>query len=331
VGDTQIPFPGEPFRPRFGLRGGHRQTLASFFLQRRITLPAGEERLIEGDDKVCLRCICHWQAQRKERFTLLIVHGLEGSSDSGYVLGITQKALAAGMNVVRMNQRNCGGTDGLSDSLYHSGLSRDIRMVAESLIASEGLTRLALAGYSMGGNLVLKLAGEWGTEAPSQVKAIAAVCPSIDLAPSADALHLRPNWLYEKYFLVKLSRRLRDKAKLFPGKFDLGRLENLASLRDFDDRITAYYCGFEGAADYYHRAAAARVIDRIAIPTLVLHALDDPFIRILPDTRALIVGNPHITLVETGHGGHCAYLASPDGYDGRWAEKQVVEFVKRFA
>lgn len=293
-------------------------------------LPCGEERMIEGDDEAGLRCVCHWQPDRAQRLTLLIVHGLEGSSDSGYVVGITQKALTAGLNVVRMNQRNCGGTDGLSASLYHSGLSSDVRAVAEHLIASEGLPRLALAGYSMGGNLVLKLAGEWGAEAPAQIKGVAAVCPSIDLAPSADALHLRANWLYEKYFLVKLSRRLREKAKLFPGKFDPARLENLASLRDFDDRITAYYCGFQGAADYYHRAAAARVIDRIAVPTLILHALDDPFIRILPDTRALILGNPHITFIETEHGGHCAYLAAPDGYDGRWAEKQVVEFVKRF-
>jgi predicted alpha/beta-fold hydrolase len=312
------------------LRGGQRQTLASYFLPRRIMLPPGEERMVEGEEGVCLRCVCHWQADRAARLTLLIVHGLEGSSDSGYVVGITQKALAAGMNVVRMNQRNCGGTDGWSPSLYHSGLSSDVRAVAEHLIAREGLTRLALAGYSMGGNLVLKLAGEWSTRAPVPVRAVAAVCPSIDLAPSADALHLPSNWLYEKYFLVKLSRRLREKAKLFPGKFDLARLQNLSSLRDFDDRITAYYCGFDGAADYYDRAAAARVISHIAVPTLILHALDDPFIRLLPATRALIRGNPHITFIETGHGGHCAFLAAPDGYDGRWAEKQVVEFLKRF-
>jgi predicted alpha/beta-fold hydrolase len=210
-------------------------------------------------------------------------------------------------------------------------LSSDVRAVAEQLIASEGVTRLALAGYSMGGNLVLKLAGEWAKQAPAQLRAVAGVCPSLDLGPSADALHLRPNWLYEKYFLVKLSRRLREKAKLFPGQFDLARLERLASLRDFDDRVTAYYCGFSGAADYYHRAAAARVVDRIAVPTLVLHASDDPFIRILPETRAKILANPQITFVETEHGGHCAFLARPDGYDGRWAEKQLVKFVCHFA
>jgi uncharacterized protein len=156
------------------------------------------------------------------------------------------------------------------------------------------------------------------------------VCPAMDLAASADALHLPSNRLYEYYFIWKLRRRLLAKARLFPGKFDTRRLRGVASLRDFDDKITAYYCGFTGAADYYARAAAANVVELIAVPALILHATNDPFIRILPETRRKIVSNPNVIFVETEDGGHCSFLAEADGDDGRWAERQIINFLKQF-
>ena len=317
------------FRARRGLRGGHRQTIASFLLQRKIHLPQAEKRLVEVEPGVKVLCLCHWQVDRTQPLTVLTVHGLEGSSDSQYMLGIAAKGLAAGMNVVRMNQRNCGGTDDCAPTLYHSGRSQDIAVVASQLIRSDRISKLALVGFSMGGNLVMKLAGEWGSSGPSEFRAVAAVCPALDLAASADALHSPANWLYEQYFLWKLRRRMRNKAQLFPGSFDLSRLKNLASLRDFDDRVTAYYCGFSGASDYYARSAAANVIDRVAVPAFVLNAANDPFIRILPETRRKIAANPNITFLETEDGGHCSFLASPNGYDGRWAEQQVMTFLTR--
>ncbi len=316
--------------PRRGLRGGHIQTLASYFLPRRIPLPAAEARLIEVEPGVQVLCHCHWQADRESALTVIVVHGLEGSSDSQYMLGIAAKGLAAGMNVVRLNQRNCGGTDRLSPTLYHSGRSQDVAAVAQNLLEQDQVSRLALVGYSMGGNLVLKLAGEWGRQGPPQFCAVAAVCPAMNLAASADALHLPGNRLYEYHFMWKLRGRLRAKARLFPKVFDTSRLRGLTSLRDFDDKITAYYCGFEGASDYYERSAAANVVDRIAVPTLILHAANDPFIRILPETRRKILSNPNITFVETEDGGHCSFLAEPEGDDGRWAERQVMEFLRAF-
>jgi len=316
--------------PRRGLRGGHVQTLASFFLPRRISLSQAEKRLIEVEPGVQVLCHCHWQADRKNALTVIIVHGLEGSSESQYMLGIAAKGMAVGMNVVRMNQRNCGGTDALSPTLYHSGRSQDIAAVARHLIHQDGISRFALVGFSMGGNLVLKLAGEWGREAPPQLRAVAAVCPSMNLAASADALHLVGNRLYEYYFMWQLRRRLRVKARLFPQVFETSRMRGVTSLRDFDDKVTAYYCGFEGASDYYERSAAANVLDGIAAPTLILHADNDPFIRILPETRQKILSNSNITFVETEDGGHCSFLAEPDGDDGRWAERQVVEFLREF-
>jgi predicted alpha/beta-fold hydrolase len=322
-----------PFRARRWLGGGHVQTIASFLMPRRIHLPAAEERLVEVAPGIKVRCWCHWQPNRAEAMTLIVVHGLEGSSESQYMTGVARNGLAAGMNVVLMNQRNCGGMDHFAPTLYNSSLSADVAAVAKSVIENDSVSRFALVGFSMGGNLVLKLAGEWGKDHPAQFRAVAAVCPAMDLAASADALHEPANRIYEWYFLMQLFRRLRGKAKVFPDHFDLQRLRGVTSLRLFDDQVTAHYCGFTGADDYYQRAAAANVVDQIAVPALIIHATNDPFIRVQPETMERIASNPNITYIETGDGGHCAFLGEPDGngYDGRWAEREVVDFVKHVA
>ena len=320
----------ESFIPRRRLRGGHWQTIAGNFMRRADTLPEPEARMVEVDNGVSLLCHSHWQPNGADATTIIVLHGLEGSSISQYMIGVGNKAWAAGMNVVRMNMRNCGGTEDSSSTLYHSGLSGDVDAVIKYFIAERGLKKIVCAGYSMGGNIMTKLAGEYGRDnsAPRQVAAFAAVSPAIDLGPSCDALHLPANRLYELRFVWNLKRRMRRKAALFPGVFDLSKMNKIRSVREFDDKITARYSGFTGADDYYFRAAAARGVEHIKLPTLILHALDDPFIRVLPETRAKLLANPNITYIETAHGGHCAFLADPNGYDGRWAEKTIVEFLK---
>jgi uncharacterized protein len=326
------PYACPPFVPRRWLRGGHMQTLASFLLPRRIELPPAEDRLVEVEPGIQVRCRCYWQRER-QALTVIVVHGLEGSADSQYMLGIARHALDGGMNVVLVNQRNCGGMDHCAPTLYNSSLSGDVAAVARHVVEHDGIRNFALAGFSMGGNLVLKLAGEWGRNGPAEFRAVAAVCPAMDLAASADALHGPANRIYEYYFLMQLFRRFRRKAKLFRESFDVSRLRGVSSLREFDDRITAYYCGFSGADDYYARAAAANVVSQIAAPTLIIHAANDPFIRLRAETREKILANSNITYVETEDGGHCAFLSQRNGNrddDGHWAERQVVEFVKRF-
>jgi uncharacterized protein len=331
VATLQTSSPTAAFVPRRGLSGGHVQTVAGFLIKRRFHLPAPEDRLIEVEPGVPVLCHCHWQPDRTRPLTVIVVHGLEGSSDSQYMRGVAEKALAAGMNAIRFNQRTCGGTDALAPTLYHSGRSNDVAAVARELIARDGISRLALAGFSMGGNLVLKLAGEWGAQAPPQFRAVAACCPSMDLAASADALHEPANRLYELYFLWNLRRRMIRKARLFPGQYDLARMRGMKSLRDFDDKVTAYYTGFTGADDYYARSAAANVVGNIAVPALILHAANDPFILITAETRRKIASNPNITFVETKDGGHCAFLGARNGADdGYWAETQIVNFLRRF-
>ena len=283
-------------------------------------------------------CHCHWQpeAVRRERLTVVLLHGLEGSSASQYMVGNANKLWRVGFNVVRMNMRNCGGTESLSSTLYHSGLSGDPLAVIADLHRRHGLTRFAFVGYSMGGNIVLKLAGELGAgtlQLPSGVTmcATVGVSPAADLAASSNAIHRLRNRIYERRFLVNLRKRFRRKAMLFPRIYDPARLDGIHSVRDFDQRITAFYSGFSGATDYYHRAAAAQVVDRIAVPTLVIHAQDDPFILITPSTRALLGANPNGTLIEPEHGGHCAFLAKRNhtqGDDGYWAETTLLHFLQ---
>ncbi len=289
--------------------------------------------MVKLDEKMPSKvlCHCHWQPRRMDTTTVALVHGLEGSSHSHYVIGNANKLFAAGCNVVRMNMRNCGWTDALSPTLYHSGMSGDVLAVLRWIIA-RGSRSVALVGYSMGGNLVLKALGELGRQAPPELIAGAAVSPPMDLAESADALHNWSNRLYERRFLRNLNARYRRKARLFPDIFHGTRTRHIHSIRDYDEHVMTPYCGFDGASDYYARSASARVLDRVAVPTLILHACDDPFIRLTPATRAKLHANPAITLVEPAHGGHCAFLenATADD-DGYWAERAVRDFILQHA
>jgi predicted alpha/beta-fold hydrolase len=331
-------FAPTDFHPRRFMQNGHIQTILGNFLPRPNLLPPPEAQLVEvspaSEDQISSQvlCHCHWQPVevRASRPTAIIIHGLEGSSNSQYVVGNANKLWLAGANIIRMNMRNCGGTEHLTPTLYHSGLSGDVLAVMRYFIGLHSLESVSLIGYSMGGNLVVKLAGELGDKAPPQLHSVIAVAPALDLGPSADALHRPSNRLYELKFLRALLRRFRRKASLFPRAYDANQATGIYSLRDFDHRITALYSGFASADDYYYRAAAARVIDRIAVPTLILYALDDPFILITPESRAKLLANPNITFLEVAHGGHCAFLADADpaaNNDGYWAEHTALNFL----
>ena len=334
------------FEPLPWLRGGHAQTLAGNYWRRIPFEIPFESVAVEVDptDGSKVLCHCHWQPEevRADRLTILLVHGLEGSSHSQYIRGITGLAWNAGCNVIRMNMRNCGGTDTWSPTLYHSGLSDDVGAVLSHFVGFCGLRRVAMVGYSMGGNLVLKLAGEFGDRAPEWLLAAVGVSPAIDLAESADALHDPWNRMYEWHFLRNLMRRFRRKAELFPEIYSTNGTGSIRTIREFDARITAKYSGFSGADDYYFQAASARVVHRIAIPALVLHAVDDPFIRLVPSSREALLANPHVTLVETQHGGHCAFLQKTNGTHAEnsghvpqdcrhWAEATLVRYLMAVA
>src|SRR3954463_8287279 len=281
-----MPSAKSTFVPRRFLRTGHLQTLAGNYLRRPHVLPPPEARLFQVEPEVQVLCHCHWQRERARAFTVIVVHGLEGSSESQYMYGVGSKAWGERMNVIRMNMRTCGGTESLSPTLYHNGLGSDVGAVVEELIRAERLERVAMVGYSMGGNLVLYRAGTWGSEAPPQLKAVAAVSPAMDLAASADALSEPQNRIYQWHFVRRLKKRFIRKAALHPERYDPARTHGVKTIREFDDKITAPYSGFGNADEYYRRCSAAQYLDRITVPTLILHALDDPFIRVSAETKA---------------------------------------------
>ena len=327
-----------PFEPVQLLGGGHIQTLVgNYWLRPALAIPVETEAVeVDAADGSRVLCHGHWQQEslRSTQLTILLLHGLEGSSDSPAIRGLTARAWNAGCNVVRMNMRNCGGTDAWTPTLYHAGLSADVDAVLRHFVQKFGLERVAMAGYSMGGNLVLKLAGELANQASPWLRAAAAVSPPADLAPSVAAAHEPANRLYEWYFLSNLIRGFLRKVNLFPKISSTRGIGLIRSIRDFDERITAPYSGFGGADDYYFRASSSKVAARIEIPTLVLHALDDPFIRVTPETRETLLGNSSIEYVESPSGGHCGFLAAPpsepntcEGYDLHWAELTLIRFL----
>jgi predicted alpha/beta-fold hydrolase len=325
-------FAGKTFRPHSVFRRGHAQTLAAYAWPRgfRFHSEIDEERFFDVAPDVKVLAHCRWQTDRHKHPTIVLWHGIEGSSASVYMLAMAEKGFCAGFNIIRVNFRNCGGTEHLTPTLYHGGLSEDLHAVISELIEKDHLERMFLVGFSLGGNLVLKVAGEYGDAPPKEIVAVCAVSPSIDLTASADMILRRSNWIYQQDFVRRLKKRIRIKQKLYPKLYDVSGLRQVRTLREFDERYTARANGFADAKDYYFRASSLRVIANIRIPSLVIHAEDDPFIPITPLRDAAVSDNPYILLVAPQEGGHVAFIsADKNGDEDRfWAENRVIEFCK---
>lgn len=274
---------------------------------------------------------CDWQSDPRGASTIILVHGLEGSSRrSLYMVWTASKLFRNGFNVVRLNLRNCCDTEMWTPTLYHAGQSEDLREVVGELLRRDGLTSIGLVGFSMGGNLVLKLAGEWAGEAPAEVIGIATVSPLADLTVSWEMLNRRENSLYRRLLVRSIRRRLRRKAQFFPERYDLSDLPRVRSVHDFDELFQTRHSGFASAHDYYVRVSAAPHLPRVRIPALIIHAADDPILPVEPFRRAEISANPMIIRLLPEHGGHLGFFARlrEDGLDQFWAENRVLEFFK---
>jgi len=318
-------------------------TIAAAFWPRRFALGGAEDRLFRVDPWTQVLGHCHWQTEgqaerqkggkargqagrRTDAPVIVIVHGLEGSSDSGYVMGIAERAFARGYHVVRMNQRNCGGTEALTPTLYNSGMSGDYRAVFEELTGVDGFREIFFVGYSMGGNLVAKMAGEFGAT-PAALRGVCAVCPAWDLSACADALERRENYLYQNRFVSGLMARYERKTKLFPDRYAPARgLRRVRTVREFDDVITAPSAGFRDAEDYYEQSSAKNVVGELRVPVLLIVAEDDPFVPYVSFLAMGVEKNPWIRFEAPLHGGHCAFISRHRGMERFWAEQRVVEF-----
>jgi hypothetical protein len=370
-----------PFRPHPLLRNRHLMTIAPALLPRplrRAFLLGGERRLFRVDQDAQVLAHCHWQPGEKKQTapTVIVIHGLEGSSESSHVLMVAQKAFDTGMNAVRLNLRNCGGTIELSPTLYNAGLSDDLFRVVAELRESDGLNEIFAVGFSLAGNIVLKAAGELGQRAacraPTISKAMAppgsnataqpgknataqagsgagasgrttgagemltgvvAISPAIDLAAAVAAIEQPQNRIYDRWFVRSLKKKIRQKAQIFPDKYDLSMIDRVDTLRQFDDVYTASSAGYKDASEYYYHASAARVLDDIRVPALVIAAEDDPLIPFAM-FDAIPKDHPFITLLLTKYGGHAGFVAAETEhsiFDNYWAENRTISFCQEVA
>jgi predicted alpha/beta-fold hydrolase len=314
------------FRPRPWLAGGHIQTLLAHLLRRRLRWPhPTEELVVEADDDARLLLRVSWQpGPREARPALVIVHGLGGSDSSSYVVSTGQLAFARGWHVVRMNMRGSGDGEALCPLLYNAGLDGDLVHALEAVASL--VPRVGVVGYSLGGNLVLLAASRSRDRLPAGVGAVAAVSPPVDLSACADALERRANRLYQRYFMVMLKDAYRRRHEQHPDLFPADLETEVGTVREYDDRITAPFGGYEGATDYYARSSAGPHLATIALPTLVLSAADDPMIPIGSVERWATSSNVRREITPTG--GHVGFVARASTPGCFWAPDRALDFLK---
>jgi predicted alpha/beta-fold hydrolase len=294
------------FQPLF--RNPHLLTIAGNFWPRRIDQRRfpGTRKVYQIDRKTTIVAVEH-QPSGKSRGQILFLHGLEGSADAGYIASCAQEALTRGFGVHRLNLRTCGGTEDLCETTYHSGLTSDTREISER-IRTLVKAPIFLIGFSLGGNVALKLAGELGET--DLLTGVVAVSTPLDLAACVRTLDRRSNRIYARRFLNRLHTRVRAKNKLSPHLYNVGGLRNVRTIWQFDDQFTAPLFGFGSAAHYYATQSSANFLDNIHIPSLVIIAKDDPLVPFEVYRHSAFQSNPALELLVTEHGGHVGFLSS---------------------
>ncbi len=251
---------------------------------------------------------------------LVMVHGLEGSGEAGYIRSLSYHALRRGFITHRFHMRTCGGTAHLCNTLYHAGLTGDLLAFLRELRPQRPELPIFLTGFSLGGNVVLKLAGELEADGPQLLRGVCAVSTPIDLAACARRIGEADNRLYEDRFLKRMRERLAT-----TGRYSREELARPRSLYEIDDWITAPSFGFGTADNYYATQSANRFLDRIRIPALVIQAKDDPMIPFSSYAHPAFANNPCLRLMVTEHGGHLGFISR---YRPRfWADEAILNWI----
>lgn len=294
------------FRPIF--KNPHLLTIAGNYWPRNIDEAAfpGCRKLYRIDERTTIAVIEH-QPRETPHGQIVFIHGLEGSADAGYIRSFAQAALERGYAVHRKNLRTCGGTEELCETMYHSGLTSDTRFLLERLKQRHD-GPLFLVGFSLGGNVALKLAGELGET--DLLDGVCAVSTPIDLARSVRTLDKKQNVIYARRFLGRLRERVLRKSRLSPELYSAKGLRDVRSIWEFDDRFTAPLFGFGTAANYYATQSAARFLDAIRVPALVIAAQDDPLVPFaMYAEHPAFRTNPSLRLLAPETGGHLGFIS----------------------
>lgn len=317
------------FRPLPLTSGGHLQTFLGYWLRQylRWRLPA-EDLIVPSAPGVQLLCRATWQpGVRLERPALVIVHGLGGSSEASYQVSLGRAAHAAGWHVVRMNLRGAGPSEAVCAQLYNAGLAEDVLAVAQAV--ARQTTRVVLAGYSLGGNLVLLAASRDSAGLPDEVTGVAAVCAPVDLAACADRFDAPANLGYRAHFLAALRRQYRRRQRRLPQLYAPGLERGLRSIWEYDQVVTARYGGFADARDYYARSSSGPWLVRLARPALLLWAADDPLVPIEAVTHWPL--GPAAQREVESTGGHVGFLGRSRAPGLFWAADRVMDWARGLA
>jgi len=309
-----------PYRPL--ISNPHALTVLGNFWPRELDMRAYpvHSRLFRTEPEV--QVLVHTQRPRgaSNRGEMILVHGLEGSSDAGYMRTMAKTALDAGYVVHRFNIRTCGGTERLCNTLYHAGLTSDLRSVLGQL-RDEGRAPVRLVGYSLGGNQVLKLAGELGEDARPLIASVCAISTPIDLAAGARKLGHLSNRVYERRFLKRMRNRV-----IATGRFTASQIRGAASIYEFDDRITAPSFGFRGADHYYETQSSQLFLEGIRVPALLIQSKDDIFVPFEIFNHPAFQSNPCLRLLLTERGGHLGFLSRTR--PRFWTDQAVMEWIE---
>jgi predicted alpha/beta-fold hydrolase len=307
-----------PFDPLF--RNPHVQTIAGHFWKRPHTVPEFPmvRRLVRTEPGVQV-LVCSQRPHGEARGEIVMVHGLEGSGEAGYIESLSAAALRAGFAAHRFHMRTCGGTEHLCQTLYHAGLTSDLLAVLREF-RSEGRKQAFLVGFSLGGNVVLKLAGEMKEQARDHLRGVCGVSTALDLGACAQRIAERDNRLYESRFVRRMRARL-----CATGRYRPSDVAVLRSVIELDDRFTAPSFGFGNATNYYRTQSAVGFLGGLRVPTLLIQAKDDTFVPFAAYESAAVRSNPFIELIAPDHGGHLGFLAR--GPHRFWADRTIMEWV----
>lgn len=315
----------EPFRPARLLRAAHAQTIFGRLLRREGRLPLRRERL-ETPDGDFLDLDYAPEPTAAQAPLVLLLHGLEGSARRGYAVNVYRALARRGVASVGMNFRSCSGEVNRTARFYHSGETGDLRFVIQHLRSRFPGRRLGAIGFSLGGNALLKYLGEEGEQAT--LAAAVAVSVPFDLAAGARNMEAsRMGRFYTSLFLKTLREKAEIKRELLDGKVDLERIRAARSFPEFDDAATAPLHGFAGAADYYARSSSAAYLERIRIPTLLIHSKDDPFLPSEAIPSDAIEANPCLRAIITERGGHVGFVGGSPWSPVFWAEREAARFL----
>lgn len=309
------------YSPTWPFRNGHVNSIFPVLFRQRPRVPFRRQRIDTPDgDFLDLDLLLSGNAR-----LALLCHGLEGSSDSQYILGTADLLSQNGWDVAAMNYRGCSGEMNRQARMYHSGATDDVLTAFHFL--EKNYDEVALVGYSLGGNLVLKLAGEQGEVLPKKIRNVVAVSVPIDLSACSQRLLLRENFLYENRFLARLRAKALAKHQQFPDLIPIKKLEQVRTLWDFDEHFTAHLHGFDGAEDYYARCNSKQFLEKIRVRTFLLSALDDPFLAPSCFPFELARSHEFFHLLAPRYGGHVGFTLP--GQRHYWAERQILNFLEK--